>query len=157
MLRKRNRGETTGTEVCLRENMETYCGGNFLKSPKVMLMKSPNNGGYGVSRGLFFFTKQGFQWGNWIAYYWDFREDVGCCWDNGMLCTKWKQCPIAKDSTHKTHWPWRSQIGAFVEHPSLLSNVFAEGGYSVGYRKRISNTKPATKHLTYNLFCCKIC
>lgn len=55
MLRKRNRGETTGTEVCLRENMETYCGGNFLKSPKVMLMKSPNNGGYGVSRGLFFF------------------------------------------------------------------------------------------------------
>lgn len=54
MLRKRNRGETTGTEVCLQENMETYCGGNFLKSPKLMLMKSSNNGGYGVSRGLFF-------------------------------------------------------------------------------------------------------
>lgn len=50
-LRERMWGETDRIKGHLRNNMETLGSGNFIKYMKVILMKSPNNGGYGVLAG----------------------------------------------------------------------------------------------------------
>lgn len=43
--------DTAGIEGYLRDDRETWCSGNSLKHKKVILMRSPNNVGYGFLTG----------------------------------------------------------------------------------------------------------
>lgn len=96
----------------LREIMETQCSRNFLKSMKVIPLRSLNNGGYGVpNKHLLTLNKASSNWNKLYSTELSVKglpqkssNYPGCCQDNGLLSATRKKGPVAEDNTHTTHF-----------------------------------------------------
>lgn len=109
-------GGTAETEGHLRDGVETQCSGNFLKYRKAILMRSPNNGWYGVQSCHLLSPNEAHRSRTKLS-----------CWPRGpmevtkqsrLLLRQWAPLnkltvgPHCQDSTHMTHWMRRSVGGA---------------------------------------------
>lgn len=89
--------------------------------------------------------------GNPTADSWKSPNNPGCCKTKGWsLCT---DCRAPLQRITPTHWPWRSWAAACKEPSPLFSSVLGVERCSADSRKRNRGTQPASKLLTYNMFC----